>query len=139
MHPELVCCAEVEARWLVTADHGNAEGMVLCGKKGQVTLHSGCLTVGCSVRIGTLAFMLHAQRLTDATNELGGRWMVTADHGDADGMMQRNNKPTTAGSLLRMSSAELACCAEVDRRHERAWGQMAGHGRPRQRRRHGAA
>lgn len=32
------------------------------------------------------------QKLTDATNELGGRWLVTADHGNAEGMVQRDKK-----------------------------------------------
>ena len=32
------------------------------------------------------------QALTEATNKLGGRWLVTADHGNAEGMVSRDKK-----------------------------------------------
>ena len=52
------------------------------------------------------------QALTEATNELGGRWLITADHGNAEGMVSRDKKGNPvmddAGNPIPLTSHTLS-------------------------------
>eukprot|EP00884_Botryococcus_braunii_P010243 jgi/Botrbrau1/1921/Bobra.0005s0026.1 len=53
------------------------------------------------------------QKLLDAADHVGGRWLVTADHGNADDMVQRNKKSGEAlkdgdGKVIPLTSHTLS-------------------------------
>ena len=62
------------------------------------------------------------QDLVDTVNELGGIWLITADHGNAEEMVQRDKKgnplkdedgrpvPLTAHTLNQVMQLDGCCC-----------------------------
>ena len=62
------------------------------------------------------------QDLIDTVNELGGIWLITADHGNAEEMVQRDKKgkplkdedgrpvPLTAHTLNQVMALDGCCC-----------------------------
>ena len=111
---------ELGGRWLVTADHGHAEGMLHCDMKLATAHHMQNV----NFRVCMLSYHIATQRLTDATNELGGRWLVTADHGNAEGMVQRDKKgqpvmddgvpiPLTSHTLSPVCLCFVCCAGHV--------------------------
>lgn len=59
------------------------------------------------------------KELLDTVDSIGGRWLVTADHGNADDMVQRNKKDSSPiyvdEKLAPLTSHTLVCytCSHV--------------------------